>query len=235
MNPRRARWVTRSLPEQRDPLHSTLLYPSSNEYGFPDLEHVPLAAMPDYLVPFRTRLRWGRSSKGLAVHFFLDDYRIQPAFTKPYTVLDALQKTYDAVLTPDFSVYTDWPKSMQIWNIYRSRWCGAFWRDKSQGRLTVISTLQWSTSDSFVYCFQGLPRHSVVAISTLGVHSRQSAKGAYARFIDGYHEFIARLQPSLILCYGLLAEDLRTLAPVKIYPTRWQDIRGQQAGKRHGR
>src|SRR5581483_11728881 len=170
---RNRRWVGTSLPEQRDPLHSGLLYPSTNEFGLPDLEHVPLSAVPDYLVPFKTRLRWGRSSKGLAVHFFLDDYRIQSAFTKPYAVLAALLSTYSTVLTPDFSVYTDWPKAMQLWNVYRSRWCGAFWRDKSEGRLTVIPTVQWSTRDSFEYCFLGIPTRSVVAISTQGVRQRQ--------------------------------------------------------------
>jgi hypothetical protein len=212
-----------------------VLYPSSNEYGFPDLEHAPLSAVPDYLVPFKTRLRWNRSSEGLAVHFFLDDYRIQSAFSKPYAVLTALQKTYSTVLTPDFSVYTDWPKSMQLWNIYRSRWCGAFWRDKSKGRLTVIPTAQWSTRTSFDYCFTGLPVKSVVAISTLGISPGRAAKGVSALFIEGYHEMVARLQPSLVLCYGSLPDDLNCLAPVKVYPTRWQDIRAQQqAARKHG-
>ncbi len=65
LNQRRS-WAATALAEQRDPLHSTLLYPSSNEYGFPDLEHVPLAAVPDYLVPFRTRLRWGGAAEDSA-------------------------------------------------------------------------------------------------------------------------------------------------------------------------
>ena len=69
------------------------------------------------------------------VHFFIDDYQFMRTWTNPDTYMKMMRK-FKAVLTPDFSTYTDFPKAVQIWNHYRKHWIGAYWQ--ATGELHVV-------------------------------------------------------------------------------------------------
>lgn len=131
-----------------------------------------------------------------AVHFFLDDYRFETVWSRPGKALEAL-RCYKTLLTPDFSLYRDWPLMLQMWNVYRSRWCGCFWQERG---FTVIPTVSWSTTRSFAFCFLGIPRRSIVAVSTVGVNVADLL--TYRLFMDGFEEMVARLEPLVVLSYG---------------------------------
>lgn len=60
------------------------------------------------------------------VHFFLYDYRFERVWEKPDTVLEKL-RPYRAVLSPDFSMYLEMAPVLQLYNVFRNRWCGAYW------------------------------------------------------------------------------------------------------------
>ena len=68
-----------------------------------------------------------KNAYGKAVHFFLDDYQFNRVWTNPDRYIPMLQK-FKYVLTPDFSLYTDFPKPLQIYNHYRKHWLGAYWQ-----------------------------------------------------------------------------------------------------------
>ena len=53
------------------------------------------------------------AEKGL--HFFLDDYQFLRLWNNPAAYLNTLKK-FDFVLSPDFSLYTDFPAAIQIFN-----------------------------------------------------------------------------------------------------------------------
>lgn len=63
-----------------------------------------------------------RAGKG--VHFFLDDYHFERLWRYPDKYINLL-KSYDFVMSPDFSTYTDFPKALNIYNHYRKHWIGA--------------------------------------------------------------------------------------------------------------
>ena len=117
-----ANW--QSLPGSFDNLNTRQLFPSDNIFGIPTLPHVGLSALPDWLAPYRTRIRSDRGVAGGAVHFFLDDYRFETAWSRPRKALQALQP-YITLLSPDFSLFADYPHALQLFNTYRNRWCGA--------------------------------------------------------------------------------------------------------------
>lgn len=48
------------------------------------------------------------------------------------------------VLIPDFSLYTDFPKALQIWNHYRKHWIGAYMQLYG---IDVIPTIAWNTEE----------------------------------------------------------------------------------------
>ncbi len=211
------RW--QGKPGNFDTLHAASLFPANNAYGIPDLRHTPLSQVPGWLVPYRQRIRANEPLDDGAVHFFLDDYRFETVWSRPQKALSALAP-YQTVLTPDFSLYRNWPLTLQLWNTYRNRWCGRFWQEEGY---FVIPTVSWSTAVSYEFCFLGIPRRSVVAVSAVGVALQWPLE--YQLFVDGFREMVKRLEPMVVLAYGRLPAICHELAEIITYPTRWTNIR----------
>lgn len=156
-------------------------------------------AIPDNLTGFNYVLTNHKNHKtvppGEAVHFFLDDYQFERIWQKPEAYINMLKK-YDYVLTPDFSLYSDMPAPMQAWNTYRSRAIGAYWQHEG---LNVIPTASWSTPESYTYCFNGLPEHSTIAISTIGCINNLHAQTIWH---DGANALIKAKHPTTLIIYG---------------------------------
>ncbi|MFR2207194.1 MAG: DUF4417 domain-containing protein [Clostridia bacterium] len=133
--------------------------------------------------------------KNVGIHFYLDDYQFERLWNKPEEYVDIL-KQYECMLSPDFSLYMDMPMPMKIWNIYRSRLIGQFYQ--SQG-IKVIPTLSWAEEETFEFCFEGIPKGSIVSISTIGVKKNKEALKIWRAGVD---ELIRRIEPSTILIYG---------------------------------
>ncbi len=221
-------WQT--LPGGFDALHIRRRhYPAANPWGFPDL--LPQTfILPDrvQLLSYRERDDAGKRHAVSFCHFFLDDYRFESTWTKPDSALQRLYR-FRGVLTPDFSLYADWPLAVQQWNHYRSQWLGRYWQEHG---IKVIPTVNWSTPDSFDWCFTGIPPGQIVALAVPDMR-RSPVKAA---FIAGFEAMQAAVQPIRILVYGKLPfTDDRA----ETLPTDWQAMRQrlQSASKEtsHGR
>lgn len=139
-----------------------------------------------------------KKNRGAFVHFFLDDYKFEVLWNDPEPRLGKL-KQYRGVLSPQFSAYYEMPFSMQLYQTFRSRWCGAYLQSKG---LTVIPTVYWGKPQTYWYCFDGIETGGVVAVSTLGVRTEKDF------FLQGYHEMLRRLKPKAILCYGATFSEM---------------------------
>ncbi len=135
------------------------------------------------------------NEKNVGIHFYLDDYQFERVWNKPESYIEVL-KQYNCIFSPDFSLYMDMPMAMKIWNIYRSRLIGQYYQ--SQG-IKVIPTLSWAEKETFEFCFDGIPKGSIVSISTIGVKRNKEALRIWK---DGVDELIKRIKPSTILIYG---------------------------------
>ena len=133
--------------------------------------------------------------KNAGIHFYLDDYQFERIWQRPDFYIEKLVE-FDSALTPDFSLYLDMPIAMQVWNIYRSRLIGQLMQDYG---LTVIPTVSWASEESFDFCFDGLPKNSTLAISTIGVKQN---KEQFEIWKNGVTEMIKRLTPKRIVVYG---------------------------------
>ena len=149
--------------------------------------------IPERLIGFNEALT--SKAYDACVHFFLDDYQFERIWKEPRRYVDAL-KRFSGVCSPDFSLYLDMPTPLRIYNTYRSRLVGQYLQ--SQG-LKVIPTISWANKDSFEFCFKGIPKGSVVAISTLGVRKDKEALSIWQ---NGKKELIAQIEPSILLIYG---------------------------------
>lgn len=208
------RWS--SLPGNFDRLHTFKIFASDNAYDIPLIERETW--IPRWLHPYGARIRTDETPEGGALHFFLDDFRFEVIWNRPWDTLTAPMKTGYA-LAPDFSLYRGWPKALQIFNIYRNRWVAAFWQ--SQG-IHVIPTVVWSDVQSYEYAFCGIPKGNTVAVSSVGVRDGE----ALDYFNHGYREMVARLEPAHVVFYGRKIDpELQALAPLTTYPTRWESIK----------
>lgn len=134
------------------------------------------------------------------LHFYLDDYQFERIWNKPEIYVPGLKK-FNAVIGPDFSMFTNLPKPQQLYNNWRNKVLMAYWQNEG---VKVIPNVQWSDEESFEYCFSGLPPNSVVAISTTGCHG--SAK---EMFLKGYRKMLKELSPAKILVVGTLLPELQ--------------------------
>lgn len=205
------RWA--SLPGNFDRLNTRALWPSTNDWGIPDL---PVAtATPARLVAYNSRKDVTNPGPDAAVHFFLDDYRFETVWSKPERGLSRC-RTVGTALTPDFSLWCDMPRVMQLWQVYRSRWCGAWLLHHG---VRVIPTISWSTPDTYDFAFAGIPTGSVVAISTVGVLRDPVARAGFAA---GYTAMLQRLRPATVLVYGRPpTQQPPAGTTVRCYPSRW--------------
>ena len=132
-----------------------------------------------------------------SVYFFIDDYQFERCWSS-LDMYTRLLMQYNYVMSPDFSLYLDMPKAIQIYNHYRKHYLAAYWQVNG---IKVIPTIAWSDKSSFEFCFDGEPKNSVVAVSTVGILKDDVSKRI---FLDGYNEMKERLNPSLIIQYGRL-------------------------------
>lgn len=135
-------------------------------------------------------------------HFFIDDYQFERVWNDADRYLTVLRK-FKAALSPDFSMYTDFPRAVQIFNHYRNQWLGAYWQEHG---IDVIPTVGWSTEDSYDWCFDGVPKNALVCISTVGSFSDDDSKRLW---LKGYQKSLEVLTPKKILFYGKFYPEIQ--------------------------
>ena len=183
-----------SKPGNIDSLNVEHLFNTEDtKYGIPMM--LEENTIPTDLIMYGTDVRRSYAkTKGKTVHFFLDDYKFEPLWNKPMKTLQPIINIGSA-LSPDFSLYRDYPKALQIYNTYRNRWLGRFWQHHG---VNVIPTVGWSDKSSFDFCFEGVPKHNPVAVGTVGVNNKE----AKYIFEQGYEKMCEVLEPSSIIVYG---------------------------------
>jgi len=132
--------------------------------------------------------------------FYIDDQKFDGVRSSiwlfPRRALKIL-KHFRGIITPDFSTYQDFPYPIKIYNTYRMRAFG-YWIGREG--LEVINNFRCGTEESYHYCFDGIPKNSIVAIGTVGGSPRQLIDRQ--RFIQGLYEMVRRLNPHTIIVYG---------------------------------
>ena len=133
------------------------------------------------------------------VCFYIDDYKFDGPRGIWHDWKHALKvlRHFAGAITPDFSTYQDFPEALKIYATYRMRLYG-YWLGRNG--ISVINNVRWGTDESFDYCFEGIPKNSIVAIGTVGGGARKLIDRN--RFEDGLLKMVERLLPHTILIYG---------------------------------
>lgn len=178
----------------KDVFHASLLKNAHYEgkYDFPVIaeEH----AVPGRMIPF-SKAYHEKKDFDQWVCFYEDDYLFERIWNQPSRYVKTLSK-FEGVITPDFSIYYDMPFSMQLWNIFRSRTIGAWLQQQG---IKVIPNIRFGDTRTFDCCCEGIPKHSVIAIGSLGC---LKAKEYRAIFEKGVEHVVNILQPETVVFYG---------------------------------
>ena len=168
------------------------------KYDIPQLEPVKKYPHGEFIP-----MNYANSAKNAGdkiVHCFVDDYQFLRYWNTPDRYLQKLSE-FAAVCAPDFSMYTDMPLAMQIYNHYRKHWLAAYWQLHG---LTVYPTIGWSDRKSYDWCFDGEPVGGIVAVSSVGTQQNSESKRL---FLCGYEEMMKRLEPEWVIFYGKVPEE----------------------------
>lgn len=166
-------------------------------WQIPRIEPVEEISVSRWL-PFNVAVN-RKIDRSVGIHMFLHDYQFERLWNTPNKYIPLLQKA-GAVCSPDFSMYTDTPRVLNLYNHYRKHWLAAFWQANG---ITVIPTICWADDQSFEWCFDGEPEDGIVAVSSIGVMKNQEARKL---FTAGYQQMIRALNPSQVLFMGSVPE-----------------------------
>ncbi len=131
--------------------------------------------------------------------FYQDDYKFdgeRGIWNRPNDALQVI-KHFAGAITPDFSTYQDFPYPLKLYNTYRMRALG-YWLGKNG--IPVINNVRWGTSETYNYCFDGIPKNSIVSIGTVGGSPKKLVDRD--RFENGLFKMVEVLQPHAIIVYG---------------------------------
>lgn len=95
-------------------------------------------------------------------------------------------------------MYIEMNPIMQLYNTFRNRWVGAYL--VSNG-IKVTPTVNWGLENTFDFCFNGIEKGSIVAVSTYMVSEHGNHCDQKEFFMKGYNELIRRIEPKLVICY----------------------------------
>lgn len=180
----------------------TMQFPCKGKYGIPEMQ--PTQTTGEQMLRF---MDWKEvdNPQDYIAHFYYDDYKFISAWRDPDKYLDRLRE-FKAVISPDFSLYTDFPRALQILSCYRRQWCGAYWQHHG---IDVIPDVVWGDKDSFEFCFDGIPKGGTVAVSSVGVKNDDNWNNKDGdMFKAGFDEMLNRLDPKTILYYGAMIDGL---------------------------
>lgn len=183
------------------------MYPGVGYYEFPMMDPVNIDVRDTELVGFNYAIGCKHPEDKIC-HFYIDDYQFERVWNDPDRYIPILSR-FKAVLAPDFSIYDDFPMAVNMFNHYRKQWCAVYWQEHG---IKVIPTICYGTPETYSWCFDGTPKHSLVSVSTIGgfgnhCDNKQS-------WLNGFYNMLEIVQPSEILLFGKEYPEIKFDGPM---------------------
>jgi hypothetical protein len=122
---------------------------------------------------------------------YLDDYHLERYWNRLEHYIPRMAAAAGA-MSPNYSMLIGMPDPMLRWQTYRSRFVGYIWQ---KAGVNVVPTICWSDKKCFSYCFEGVAKNSIVAVSSIGMTNDTQLP----YFMDGYNAMIETLEPKEII------------------------------------
>jgi hypothetical protein len=125
-------------------------------------------------------------------------------------------------------LWADMPREEQLESIRRTRTVSRVFQSYN---LPVIPNLNWSTEQSFEFCFQGVPVGCPVAFTECRTPS--GCEEDKQAFLCGLHEAVRQVRPQTLVIYGgqphewWIRRDLPQASTQIVFLESWTDARGR--------
>ncbi len=150
--------------------------------------------IPSEIISFN-RARTSRENPGAAIHFFIWDRFFDCVWNTPSKYVGMFRRFWGLIST-DYSVYADMTRPEVLWNSYRNKLLAAWFQEQG---VAVIPNVSWARPWSYDFCFDGFPKHSVIAVNSTGIRKDSFSASLW---MQGYEKAIEVLEPMKIVRYG---------------------------------
>ena len=120
---------------------------------------------------------------------------------------------FDYVIAPDWSMYCGAPLIVNLQSLFLNRAVAAYWQEHG---LNVIPSFNGGDAKTFDYCLLGIPKHSVLSTSNVGVEGNYVATRLWVALVE---MAIKELEPTALIIYGTRIEFRHP----KDLPVYWHD------------
>ena len=193
------------------------------KYQFLKLKTVVIKDLPkeDEVITFSEILssKYRDKLSNYWVDMFNNDVVIERFWKNPKKYL-LLLKQAKGVIAADYSVMKGLLLTDNIYNVQRNR-ISAFMLERE--KILTIPVASWIDEESFEWCFDGLPHHSIIAVSFNGC-LKGECKSAKEAFINGVFELNRRKSPSTILICGPHIKEWDSLPNIHYYKSYSQRL-----------
>ena len=169
------------------------------EIKMPEIVDMHNTDIPKDLIPF-SKIRTSDTKRGY-IHFYMHDNLFQDFIANVKKYVNLISQ-YDGIITPDCSLAVGQLDYLQMTNTYFNRAIGAFLQRLG---IPVVPTVRLSDENSYRFCFNGLPKHSIVAISTHGCIKSKKQK---EQFREGLIQMLKILEPRDVIVYGYMPKSI---------------------------
>ena len=195
------------------------------EPGIPMLMDMQNVQIPKGMIPF-SKARTCKDKRQF-VHFYEHDKEFSRVLTATTKYLPLLQE-FDGIITPDCTMMINQSKCLQQTNTYFNRAVGYYCQ---RNGISVVVNVRWSDESSFTYCFLGIPKGSIVCVSTHGCLRSREQKRMFNR---GMHAMLEAIKPRVVLVHGYMPDDVfgefRGQVEMYRYPSLFEHTHKKEEG-----
>ena len=170
-------------------------------------------SIPKVLVPFTARKRF--SGCDVFLHCFIHDFQFSSLIVETKRHIQELTQ-FGGVICPDPTISIGGSKTINQAQVYFSRAVGFYLQKHG---VFAIPCVRWGDPSTYDYCFLGVPKNYIVAISTHGciMPCKENNNLVRKTFIERLTKMIKALEPKIVIVYGRMPEEI--FAPYKAATT----------------
>lgn len=141
---------------------------------------------------------------GGCLGFFTEDWRFEHVYEYPSDFGELiLSEDWTCLVTPDFSIYDDYPFPLRLWNLYRSRWCARYWQGLGIRVIPSVTRIEEGIT------LETLPN----PCPTLAFQCRTLADAPFSTFNDLVAYCVDVLRPEGVIIYGGVEHERKLVLP----------------------
>lgn len=163
------------------------------------------------------------------LEFYIKDRALEGFWYNRKEVYEQLKKqNFKAIITPNFSLYEDAPRSEHLYNIQRVK---KVYNEMIKAGLPAILDVIWATNEDLEFWINEINKSNIktIAFSFMNVDTRLKASNAWRHYLLGYKILVSRINPNIEIIIAGISSIQRFVEIKKISKNRTISILHQAA------